>query len=87
MKGLTALLVAIAAVAVGVFFWRRNKQSAESVWTTAEDAVSSWSKTAADTAGEATDMVTEAADKGTSAAETTADQVESAVGGSGTNPH
>ena len=81
---LLAILAAIGATAAAVFFWRRNKQSVESVWTTAEDAVSSWSKTAADTAGEATDKITKEAAKAKSAAANATDQVESPLSGSET---
>ena len=47
MKWLIALLAAIGAVAVGVFFWRKNQESAGSTWNQAEDLASSLTKTAA----------------------------------------
>ena len=80
MKLLIALLAAIGAVAVGVFFWRKNQESAGSTWSQAEDLASSLTKTAAEKAGEAAEKVKATADKATSAASDAADQVTGDAG-------
>jgi hypothetical protein len=59
----TKLLVLLAfagAVAGVVFFWRRREQSWDSMWSSAKDSTSSWSKTASHEAGKAGDRMAEA---------------------------
>ena len=68
-----ALLAAIGAVTAGVFFWRKNKESAGSTWNQSEDLASSWTKTAAE-------KVKATADKAASAASDAADQVTGPAG-------
>jgi len=80
MKWFIALLAAIGAVTAGVFFWRKNQESAGSTWDQAEDLASSWTKTAAEKAGEAAEKVKATADKATSAASDAADRPAGAAG-------
>jgi hypothetical protein len=62
------LLAAVGAVAaVAGVFLRRNRR-ASSLLSEAKDTTSSWGKTAAEKAGEATDKVAAMADKAASAA-------------------
>ena len=61
IKWLIALLVGIGAVAAAIFFWRSNRRDASKLWHETVDTTSSWSRTAADKAGEATDNVAETA--------------------------
>jgi hypothetical protein len=68
MKWLIGALAAVGAVAAvgGFFLWRNRKAS--SFLSDAKDTTSSWGKTAADKAGEATDKVAAMADKAASTA-------------------
>jgi hypothetical protein len=68
IKWLIALLAGIAAVAAAVFFWSRNRKEANKLWHDAVDTTTSWSKSAADTASDATDKVAGIADKAVNSA-------------------
>jgi hypothetical protein len=69
MKWLIGALAAIGAVAaVAGFFLQRNRKAASSFLSDAQDTTSSWGKTAAEKAGEATDKVAAMGDKAASAA-------------------
>jgi hypothetical protein len=80
MMKLIALLAAASAVAAAVFFWRKQGQpSMDSMWSSAEEAVSSWGETAANEAGKAADTFMAAADDATTNATDTAGEVEDAI--------
>jgi hypothetical protein len=68
IKWLIALLAGIAAVGAAVFFWSRNRKEASELWHQGVDATTSWSKSAAEKASEATDKVAEAANNAAAAA-------------------
>lgn len=58
MKKLFALLVAVlafigAVVVATLFYWRKNNKSWGRTWSSAKDAISSWTKSASDEAGRA----------------------------------
>ena len=55
---LIALLALAGAVAAGVVFFWRNRESMDSTWSSAKDTTSDWAKTASDQAGRAADSVT-----------------------------
>jgi hypothetical protein len=77
---LIALLVAAGAVAAAVFFWRKQgKPSVDSVWSSAEEALSSWGETAANEAGKVADDVAADADDATRAATKAAGQAKEAT--------
>jgi hypothetical protein len=62
MVKLIALLAAAGAFAAAVFFWRKQGEpSVDSMWSSAEDALSSWGETAANEAGSGADAATKAA--------------------------
>jgi hypothetical protein len=61
MKLVVAVLAALAAAVAAVFFWRKHRQSASPALSRAADSVSSWTKTAAETAGDTTDKIAEKA--------------------------
>ena len=61
MKLVIALLAAIGAVAAALFFWRKYREPASQAFSEATDSVSSWSKTAAEKAGETADKIGEKA--------------------------
>jgi hypothetical protein len=65
MTKLIALLAVAGAVAAAVFFWRKNEESWEAMWSSTKDTTSSWSKTVVQDAGKAADTVSTAVDKGT----------------------
>jgi hypothetical protein len=72
MKFVIAVLAALGAAAVGVFFWRKNPQAVNSAWTQATDTTSAYAKTAAD-------KVSETTDKAVSATSAAADEVKGVV--------
>ena len=80
MGKLIALLAAAGAIAAVVFFWqRRGQPSLDSMWSSADEALSSWGTTAADEAGKAADNVAAAADNATSAATEVPDEVKNTI--------
>ena len=78
MSKLIALLaVLLAGALAAVLFWRRkSEESWSSVWSSAEDSGSSWSKTAAHESGKAADTVAAAADHATTEVSDLADEVK-----------
>jgi hypothetical protein len=72
VKWLIAMLAAIGAAAVGVFFWRRNPRAVNSAWAQATDTSSSLAQTSAD-------KVSEVTDNAASAASAVADEAKGAV--------
>jgi hypothetical protein len=53
IKTLIALLAGVAAVAIAVFVWMRNRRASRSRLQQAMDTTSSWGKTAAEKAAKA----------------------------------
>ena len=76
MTKLIALLALAGAAAAGLFFWRKNRDSVDSAWSSAKDAPSSWSKTAAHEASTTADRVSAAAESVTHAAAGLADDLK-----------
>jgi hypothetical protein len=76
MTKLIALLAVAAAVAAGLYFWRRNEESWESGWSSAKDSTASWGRAATDQAGAAADRVAAAADSATNAASNLAEELK-----------
>jgi gas vesicle protein len=62
MTKLIALLALAGAVAAGVFFWRKNDRSWESMWSSTKETTSSWSETVANETSGVADTVSAAAD-------------------------
>jgi len=80
MGKLIALLAAAGAIAAVAFFWQRKGQpSLDSMWSSADEALSSWGTTVADEAGKAADNIAAAADNAKSAAGDVAGQVKNAT--------
>ena len=73
---LFVLLAALGAVAVAVFFWRKNQESASQAWHKAEGYTSAMGKTAGEKAGKASEKLAATADEVTSAASDIADEVK-----------
>ena len=82
MKKLITLLLTIgAAIAVVVFFRRKNKQSWDETWSSAKDTTSSWAKSAGDEAGKAADRLSGVAGRAGDAAADAAEEAREAVDG------
>src|SRR6516225_230671 len=76
MTKLIGLLALAGAIAAAVFFWRRNEEPWESMWTSTRDAASSWGKTVAHEAGNATDTASTAVTEATNTAVKVADKIK-----------
>jgi len=81
MKKLITLVVMIGAAAAVVLFWRKNRRSWDSTWSSAKDTTSSWGKNAADQAGKAADTLSGAAAGVTDKASDAADELRDSLDG------
>jgi hypothetical protein len=64
MAKLIALLAAAGVVAAAVFFWRKQGEpSVDSMWSSAEEALSSWGETSTKEAGNGADAAADSATK------------------------
>ena len=79
MKWLIFLLAAAGAAVAGVFYWKRNQESAGPMWEQGQDLASSLTKAAAEKAGEASEKFAATAEEATNQASDIAGEVEEAT--------
>jgi hypothetical protein len=78
---LIALLALLGAVAAGVVFSRRRRNSLSSTWASAKESTSDWATTARDQAGEVARSAASAAGDAANAAPQVAEDMKDAFGG------
>jgi len=73
---LIALLALAGAIAAGVVFFWRNRESVDSTWTSARDSTSEWAKAASDESGRAAESVAAAVGSAANTASKFADEMK-----------